>query len=48
MTIAELSKIYSIETVDLTKNTYTVADNYTLDDKDFFGHTMKHMVKHLA
>ena len=32
--LAELSKKYSVETVDLTKNTYPVADNYTLEDRN--------------
>lgn len=32
--IAELSKRYSLETVDLTKNIYPVADNYTLEDRN--------------
>lgn len=32
--IAELRKTYSVETVDLTRNTYPVADNYTLDDRN--------------
>ena len=32
--IAELSKKYSVETVDLTKNIYPVADNYTLEDRN--------------
>jgi FMN-dependent NADH-azoreductase len=32
--IAELRKSYSVETVDLTKNTYPVADNYTLEDRN--------------
>ena len=31
--ISELSKKYSVETVDLTKNIYPVADNYTLEDR---------------
>ena len=32
--IAELRKRYSVETVDLTKNIYSVADNYTLEDRN--------------
>ena len=32
--IAELRKKYSVETVDLTKNIYPVADNYTLEDRN--------------
>ena len=32
--IEELSKKYSVETVDLTKNIYPVADNYTLEDRN--------------
>ena len=32
--LAELSKRYSVETVDLTKNIYPVADNYTLEDRN--------------
>ena len=32
--ISELSKKYSVETVDLTKNIYPVADNYTLEDRN--------------
>lgn len=32
--ITELSKSYSVETVDLTKNTYPVADNYTLENRN--------------
>ena len=32
--IAELGKRYSVETVDLTKNIYPVADNYTLEDRN--------------
>ena len=32
--IAELRKRYSVETVDLTKNIYPVADNYTLEDRN--------------
>ena len=32
--IAELGKSYSVETVDLTKNIYPVADNYTLEDRN--------------
>ena len=32
--IAELRKRYSVETVDLTKNIYPVADNYTLKDRN--------------
>lgn len=31
--IDDLSKRYNIETVDLTKNLYPVADNYTLEDR---------------
>ena len=32
--IAELGKRYSVETVDLTRNIYPVADNYTLVDRN--------------
>ena len=32
--IAELGKRYSVESVDLTKNIYPVADNYTLEDRN--------------
>ena len=32
--ITELSKSYSVETVDLTKDTYPVADNYTLENRN--------------
>ena len=32
--IAELRKKYSIETVDLTRNIYPVADNHTLEDRN--------------
>lgn len=32
--IEELRKRYSVETVDLTKNIYPVADNYTLEDRN--------------
>lgn len=32
--IAELSKRYSVETVDLTGNLYPVVDNYTLEDRN--------------
>ena len=32
--IAELGKRYSVEAVDLTKNIYPVADNYTLEDRN--------------
>ena len=32
--IAELRKRYSVEMVDLTKNIYSVADNYTLEDRN--------------
>ena len=32
--IAELGKKYTVETVDLTKNTYPVADNSTLEDRN--------------
>lgn len=32
--IAELGKRYSVETVDLPKNIYPVADNYTLEDRN--------------
>lgn len=32
--IAELRKRYSVETVDLTKNIYPVADNCTLEDRN--------------
>ena len=32
--IAELGKRYSVETVDLTRNIYPVADNYTLEDRN--------------
>ena len=32
--IAELDKSYYVETVDLTKNIYPVADNYTLEDRN--------------
>ena len=32
--IAELRKRYSVETVDLTKNIYPVADNNTLEDRN--------------
>ncbi len=32
--IAELSKKYSVETVDLTKNIYPVADNHTLEERN--------------
>ena len=32
--IEELGKRYSVETVDLTKNIYPVADNYTLEDRN--------------
>ena len=32
--VAELRKRYSVETVDLTKNIYSVADNYTLEDRN--------------
>ena len=32
--IEELSKRYNVETVDLTKNLYPVADNYTLEDRN--------------
>lgn len=32
--IDDLSKRYNIETVDLTKNLYPVADNYTLEDRN--------------
>ena len=32
--IAELRKKYSVKTVDLTRNTYPIADNYTLEDRN--------------
>ena len=32
--IDELRKRYNVETVDLTKNLYPVADNYTLEDRN--------------
>ena len=32
--IEELSKRYNVETVDLTKNLYPVANNYTLEDRN--------------
>ena len=32
--IEELRKKYNVETIDLTKNLYPVADNYTLDDRN--------------
>ena len=32
--IAELGMRYSVETVDLTRNIYPVADNYTLEDRN--------------
>lgn len=32
--IEELRKRYSVETVDLTRNIYPVADNYTLEDRN--------------
>ena len=32
--IEELSKRYNVETIDLTKNLYQVADNYTLEDRN--------------
>ncbi|MBO5419192.1 MAG: NAD(P)H-dependent oxidoreductase [Bacteroidales bacterium] len=32
--IEELSKKYSVETVDLTKSQYPVADNHTLEDRN--------------
>ena len=32
--ITELGNRYSVETVDLTKNIYPVADNYTLEDRN--------------
>ena len=32
--IEELRKRYNVETVDLTKNQYPVADNYTLEDRN--------------
>ena len=32
--IEELSKRYNVETIDLTKNMYQVADNYTLEDRN--------------
>ena len=32
--IEELRKRYKVETVDLTKNLYPVADNYTLEDRN--------------
>ena len=32
--IAELRKNYSVETVDLTRNIYPVADNHTLEDRN--------------
>ena len=32
--IAELRKKYSVETVDLTGNIYSVADNHTLEDRN--------------
>ena len=32
--IAELGKRYSVETIDLTRNIYPVADNYTLEDRN--------------
>lgn len=32
--IEELRKRYNMETVDLTKNLYPVADNYTLEDRN--------------
>ena len=32
--IEELGKRYSVETVDLTKNIYPVADNYTLENRN--------------
>ena len=32
--ITELGKRYSVETVDLTRNIYPVADNYTLEDRN--------------
>ena len=32
--IEELSKRYNVETVDLTKNLYPVADNHTLEDRN--------------
>ena len=31
--IKELGRRYSVETVDLTKNIYPVAENYTLEDR---------------
>ena len=31
--IEELRKNYNVETIDLTKNLYPVADNYTLEDR---------------
>ena len=32
--VEELRKRYNVETVDLTKNQYPVADNYTLEDRN--------------
>lgn len=32
--IEELRKRYKVETIDLTKNLYPVADNYTLEDRN--------------
>ena len=32
--IEELRKRYNVETIDLTKNLYHVADNYTLEDRN--------------
>lgn len=32
--VEELRKRYNVETVDLTKNLYPVADNYTLEDRN--------------
>ena len=32
--MAELGKKYSVETVDLTRNIYPVADNHTLEDRN--------------
>lgn len=32
--VAELSKRYSVETVDLTRNIYTAADNHTLENRN--------------
>ena len=32
--VEELRKRYKVETVDLTKNLYPVADNYTLEDRN--------------